>query len=213
MENDAADHPVFDAAFWDDRYRAVETGWSGEPNAQVVSELSGITPGRALDVACGEGMDAIWLAARGWHVTATDISAVALERNSKIDIPAETMQHIDWFQADLITWTPPLATFDLVTAQFLHLPPVIRDAVFRKLAAAVKPAGTLLIVGHHPSDLQTTITRPSLPELFYTAEDVAALLEPHRWDIIVSAARPREATDPQGDTVTIHDTVLRARRR
>ena len=208
MEND-----VTDAAFWDDRYRSVETDWSGEPNAQVVVELTGIAPARALDVACGEGMDAIWLAARGWHVTATDISAVALERNSKIDIRAEVMERIDWFQADLITWTPPVASFDLVTAQFLHLPPVIREAVFRKLAAAVKPAGTLLIVGHHPSDLQTTITRPPLPELFYTAEDVAALLEPNRWDTIVAAARPRNATDSKGNSVTIHDAVLRAQRR
>jgi SAM-dependent methyltransferase len=208
MEND-----VTDAAFWDDRYRSVETGWSGEPNAQVVSEVAGMAPGRALDAACGEGMDAIWLAARGWRVTATDISAVALERNSTIDIPADVMGRIDWFQADLITWTPPVASFDLVTAQFLHMPPPIRDAVFRKLAAAVKPAGTLLIVGHHPSDLQTTIPRPPLPELFYTAEDVAALLESSAWDIVISTARKREAIDPHGETVTIHDTVLRARRR
>jgi hypothetical protein len=95
----------------------------------------------------------------------------------------------------------------------MHVPPAPREALFRGLAAAVKPNGTLLVVGHHPSDLQTTARRPPRPEVFYTAADVAALLDPAHWDIIVEAARARSAVDPAGQAITVHDTVLRARRR
>lgn len=94
----------------------------------------------------------------------------------------------------------------------MHLPKEPREALYRRLAAAVAPGGSLLIVAHHPSDLQTTIPRPQMPELFFTAEDAAALLDPHDWEIVVSEARGRDVTDPEGRTVTIHDAVLRARR-
>jgi hypothetical protein len=95
----------------------------------------------------------------------------------------------------------------------MHLPKDPRESLFRRLAASVAPGGSLLIVGHHPSDLQTTITRPQVPELFFTPCEVAASLDPQRWEIIVSAARQRSTTDPEGRTVTIHDAVLRARLR
>jgi hypothetical protein len=104
------------------------------------------------------------------------------------------------------------ASYDLVSAQFLHLPKAPREALFRRLTASVAPGGSLLIVGHHPSDL-AVIPRPWLPDLFFTADDVAALLDPQEWDIVVSEARGRGATDPEGRAVTIHDAVLRARRR
>ncbi len=93
----------------------------------------------------------------------------------------------------------------------MHLPKKLREALLA-LAAAVTPGGSLLIVGHHPSDLQT-IPRPLPPDLFFTASDVAALLDPREWDIVVSAARERGATAPDGRTVTLHDAVLRALRR
>jgi len=100
-----------------------------------------------------------------------------------------------------------------VSAQFfLHLPTRLREAIFRALAAAVAPGGSLLIVGHHPSDLKI-IPRPLPLDLFFTVSDIAALLDPHGWDIVVSAARERSADDPAGRPVTIHDAVLRAQRR
>jgi SAM-dependent methyltransferase len=203
----------FDGAFWDERYRSRTAVWSGDPNAQLVDEVSGLSPGSALDVGCGEGADAIWLAQRGWRVTAADISSVALERARAAEVSDEVARRIDWLHTDLLAWALPAKSYDLVSAHFMQLPPEPRDVMFRKLAASVKPWGTLLIVGHHPSDLQTTAPRPRLPELFYTAADVAALLEPKEWDIIVAATRERNITDPAGQTIAIHDTVLRARRR
>ena len=162
----------------------------------------------------GEGADAIWLAARGWRVTAVDISSVALARAAAhaAERGADIADRIEWRHEDLMSWHPARATFDLVSAQYLHLPPADRAAVFDRLAAAVAPGGTLLIVGHHPSDLQTTVPRPPLPELLYTGDDIAALLVPGDWHIVTNDAPGREATDPDGNVVTIHDTVFRAAR-
>jgi hypothetical protein len=94
----------------------------------------------------------------------------------------------------------------------MHLPPAARHVLFDALASAVAPGGTLLIVGHHPSGLQTTMPRPQMPELFFTGDDIAAQLGPGQWDIITNTAAGRTATHPDGRRVTIHDTVLRARR-
>lgn len=202
-----------DEKFWDERYRSRSAVWSGDPNVQLVSEVSGLPPGAALDVGCGEGADAIWLAERGWMVTAADISSVALERARAAELSDDVARRIDWLHADLLASAPPPASYDLVSAHFMQLPKAQREVLFRQLAASVKPRGTLLIVGHDPSDLDTTVPRPPIPELFYTAADVAALLEPSDWEIIVEASRARGAVDPTGRTVTIHDAVLRARRR
>ena len=204
-----------DANFWDDRYRSADALWSGEPNDQLVAEVAGLAPGLALDVGCGEGADAIWLAERGWRVTATDISAVALERGrAQASVAGDDVaRRIDWLRADVLTWEPPPAGYDLVSAHFIHFANPQRDIVFRRLAGAVKPHGTLLIVAHHPSDLQTTARRWPMPEYFYTAEDITASLEANRWDVRVAESRARETSDPTGQTITIHDTIVRAQRR
>jgi SAM-dependent methyltransferase len=204
-----------DAEFWDERYRSSGALWSGEANPQLVREAADLVPGRALDAGCGEGADAIWLAERGWRVTAVDFSSVALQRGAAraTEIGAGVAQRIDWIHADLVDWVPAGACYDLVSAQFMHLPKEPREALFGRLAAAVTPGGSLLLVGHHPSDLQTTVRRPRRPEVYFTAGDAAGSLDPQRWDIIVDAVRPREATDPEGRTVTVHDAVLRAQRR
>lgn len=200
--------------FWDERYRSREALWSGNPNAHLVSEASVLAPGAALDVGSGEGADAIWLAERGWRVTAVDFSTVALERGAAraVEVGAQVARRIDWLREDLTHWAPAEGSYDLVSAQFLHMPREPRESIFRRLSASAAPGGTLLVVGHHPSDLQTTAPRPPRPELFFTASDVAASLDPNGWTIIVSAARERTTTDPEGQTVTIHDTVLRAQR-
>ncbi len=117
---------------------------------------------------------------------------------------------VTWLHADLAR-SPVPGIYDLVTAHFLHLPAAARETLFRHLAQAVAPAGTLLVVGHDPSDLNTTMARPDLAEMGWTADEAAAALG-EGWTIEVAEARPRLATDPDGRKVTIHDAVLRARR-
>ncbi|MFL6053491.1 MAG: class I SAM-dependent methyltransferase [Actinoallomurus sp.] len=204
----------FGKDFWEERYGGHTAVWSGRPNPQLMAEAGELAPGTALDAGCGEGADAIWLASRGWRVTAVDFATTALRRAREHaeSLDADIAGRIDWTQADLTDWTPPGERFDLVSTHYVHLAGS-REAFFRRMAAAVAPGGTLLIVGHHPSDLETTVGRPPLPELFFTAEEVAAGLDPDRWDVVVADARPRPATDPDGHEVTVHDAVLRARRR
>jgi SAM-dependent methyltransferase len=207
--------PAFDEAFWDERYRSHQSLWSGDPNPRLVAETGGLAPGAALDVGCGEGADALWLAERGWRVTAVDISSVALARaaaNSG-EIDPAAADRIEWVHEDLRIWDPGPGRFDLVSAHYLHLPSATREGLFARLSAAVAPGGTLLIVGHHPSDLQTTMPRPPDPDLFFTGDDVAAALDARVWAVATNDAPGRETRDPDGNPVTIHDTVLRARRR
>lgn len=205
---------VYDAAFWDARYGSAHSLWSGKPNGGLVAEAGDLEPGTALDAGAGEGADAIWLARRGWRVTAVDISGVALDRAAAHAAAAgdDVAGLIQWRRADLLDWTPPERAYDLVTAQYLHLPARERRALYARLAAAVADRGTLLIVGHHPADMGTTMPRPQRPELYFTGDDLAAELGGEGWKIVTNVAAAREATDPEGRPVTLHDTVFRARR-
>lgn len=204
-----------DEELWDERYRSRPALWGGEPNRHLVGEAAELEPGLALDVGCGEGADAIWLARRGWRVDGVDVSGVALRRAAEHAdrAGAEIAGRITWLHENLTAWDPGRGRYDLVSAQYMHLPPPERDVLFRGLAEAVAPGGTLLIVGHHPTDLQTTVPRPPRPELFFTGADVVALLDPDGWDVVTEAAVARSVTDPDGRAVTVHDTVVRARRR
>jgi len=205
---------MFDAAFWDARYSSAHSLWSGNPNRQLVTEAAGLEPGTALDAGAGEGADAIWLAERGWQVTAVDVSGVALGRAAEHAAKAgdEVAARIRWQREDLREWIPPERAYDLVTSQYLHLPGALRHTFFTGLAAAVRDGGTLLIVGHHPMDLDTTLQRPNYPELMFTGDELAGDLGGDGWEIVTNVAAEREATDPDGRPVTAHDTVFRARR-
>jgi len=202
-------------AFWDQRYQSSSTIWSGRANPQLVAEAADLPPGVALDVGCGEGADAIWLAEHGWRVTAADLSTIALERGAAhaLEVSTHVSQRITWLHADLTEWVPAAASFGLVSAQFIHLPKDQRELLYRRLAEAVAPGGTLLVVGHHPSDLGTAIPRPPVPGLFFTASDVSASLDSEKWVTLVDETRARTTLDPDGLTATIHDAVLRAQRR
>jgi len=205
---------IFEQEGWEERYRARPAIWSGRPNPQLVAEAADLAPGRALDVGSGEGADAIWLAERGWQVTGVDISTVALGRAAAHAeaAGAEVAGRIEWVHADLREQPPAEGRYDLVSAQFMHLPGETRREVFARLAAAVAPGGTLLIVGHHPSDLRTSAHRMHFPDMMYTAEEVAAGLDPDVWTVLVAESRPRTVVDPEGHEIRISDAVLVARR-
>ena len=193
------------------------------PNRQLVVEAGDLAAGTALDAGCGEGADALWLGERGWRVTAVDFSPVALERGAAHADERGLADRIEWLHADLDEWTPPAGGFDLVTAHYLHARGADRTALFRRLAAAVAPGGTLLVVGH----LITEATRSEHqhqhghghgncpahdPELLYTAEDVAAVLEPGEWRDVVTATRDRDPAAVERTGNPAPDTVLVARR-
>ena len=199
------DETMFEEPWWNEFYGGRDAAWSGNPNPQLVAEASHLTPGTALDVGCGEGADAIWLAARGWRVTAVDIAGPALERAAVHGAQVA----VQWVRGDVRDGVPG-GPYDLVSAQFFHLPGAPRRALFDRLAAVVAPGGTLLIVGHHPGDM---VHHMPFPDMYYTAEEVAQTLDPDGWSVLAADARPRTTVGPDGRRSTIHDAVLRARRR
>ena len=206
---------MFDQDAWEERYRSSAAVWSGRPNPQLVHEATDLAPGSALDVGSGEGADVLWLASRGWRVTGVDFSATALERAAAHAeaLGAEVAERITWQQADLTAWAPPARAFDLVSAHFFHVPGEQRRMLFARLADAVAAGGTLLIVGHSALDLHTAMHRPDIPGMFWNVEEVADALDPAGWTVHVAEERARPGRDPEGLEITLHDAVLRARRR
>jgi thioredoxin reductase/SAM-dependent methyltransferase len=204
---------VLDRAFWESWYAEREQVWTGDPNPALVAEADGLTPGRALDIGAGEGGDAIWLARRGWTVTAVDIAETACERGRRAAEAegAEIAARVTWQAADVVTWAPPARAFDLVAVHYVHLTADERATAYAACAEAVAPGGTLLIVGHHPGDMDDAAGRWG-DDRFFTAEQVADELD-DGWELVAVEARPRPHRDPDGVERTIRDTVLVARRR
>ncbi|SHF07556.1 class I SAM-dependent methyltransferase [Streptoalloteichus hindustanus] len=196
-----------DAQSWDEMYRGRDQIFSGDPNGVLVSEVSGLPPGQALDVGCGEGADALWLARQGWQVTAVDISWVALQRAAAAG--ADVAGRVAWARADLTTATGlPADAFDLVSVQYFPLRRQPDHAALRALLSAVAPGGTLLVVSHDPADLSPR--EGFNPADYYQPDDVARLLDDD-WTVLVNETRRRTAPPPPGTHHT-HDTVLRAQR-
>ena len=200
------------AQLWEEMYGSRPRVWSGQPNPQLVAEASGLKPGDALDLGCGEGADAIWLASQGWTVTALDVSAVALERAAAHAREAGQDGNIEWVQQDLAAWVPD-RQYELVSAQFLHSTLMPWQQGLRLAAAAVRTGGTLLVVGHHPEGLPTWGNHHST-EQYFTAEEVARELriEAPEWRLDVLDSRRRSATGPDGESAELTDAVLRATR-
>ncbi|MFE0593345.1 class I SAM-dependent methyltransferase [Micromonospora echinospora] len=200
----------FDGEYWAEHYGGRAAHGVRQPTVHLVTEVADLAPGRALDAGCGEGSDAVWLAARGWRVTAVDLAATALDRGREhaARLGGDVVDRIDWVRADLTTWTPP-DVFDLVCSHYVHSTVSMRTLV-RRLAASVAPNGTLLVVGHHPSDPHHHGQPPRAAEAQVTAEEMAAGLGPG-WDVLVAGTRTRSAGGGHGGTS--RDAVLRARRR
>ncbi|MFF5246408.1 FAD-dependent oxidoreductase [Streptosporangium sp. NPDC000095] len=198
--------------FWDLRYRESDRIWSGNPNVVLVREITGVEPGSALDLGCGEGADAIWLARRGWRVTATDISGVALERAARHAASADVTGLVDWQRHDLGV-SFPQGVFDLVSAHFLHSPgDMPREKILRTAASAVAPGGTLLIVGHAGFPAWEHNPHPDvhLP----TPQEVLESLElpEGEWEVLLCEEHERIQNDPEGQPTTRTDNVLKVRR-
>ncbi|MFB4320372.1 class I SAM-dependent methyltransferase [Actinomadura sp. 21ATH] len=198
--------------FWDARYGEKERIWSGNPNEVLVREVTGMAPGRALDLGCGEGGDAIWLAGQGWQVTATDISGVALERAARHAKDAGVAGRIEWRRADLGTSFPE-GEWDLVSAHFLHSPGGLpREQVLRAAAAAVAPGGVLLIVGH--SGWPSWEENPDPDVHFPTPREVLDSLElaDGEWEVLRCEEHDRVQNSPDGTPGTRVDNTVKVRR-
>lgn len=195
---------VFGEGFWDERYAADDRVWSGQPNPQLVDRVTGTTPGRALDVGAGEGADAVWLARQGWRVTAFDVSQVALDKAARHALDAGVADLISWQRVDLATWVGQPASYDLVSAQFMYLDQPGLTTLYRQLAAAVAPGGTLLLVGHHPID-ERHGDHDDVPDVRWTPEEAAGWLDPTEWASIDLATVRRE-----GHLGTMHDGIVQA---
>ncbi|MEI2653559.1 MAG: methyltransferase domain-containing protein [Microthrixaceae bacterium] len=200
-------------AFWNDLYGARDQVWSGRPNHWLVDLATDLAPGRALDLGSGEGGDAVWLADRGWTVTAVDVSTTALERAAAAAERSGVGAAIDWQRHDLAD-SFPTGEFDLVSAQFLQSPiDFPRDDVLRRAAAAVAPDGHLLVVAHAAMPAWSNHTPP--PGGFPTVEGTVDALDlgGEQWTIVVAEEREREGSSPDGHSGTLIDSVVFARRR
>ncbi|WP_314176561.1 class I SAM-dependent methyltransferase [Streptomyces winkii] len=200
---------VFEPESWEERYAGEEKIWSGNPNPQLVAEVTGLTPGTALDVGCGEGGDVIWLARQGWRVTGADFSANGLARAARHAEDAGVAARTDWWQVDARTFAADGRSYDLVTTHFLHPPDGGMVDVAARLSEAVAPGGCLLIVGHAPSEVFARLSASHRRAMFL-AEDLLPGL-PDGFDVLVAEQRPRTMVR-DGETVDIHDATLFARR-
>jgi SAM-dependent methyltransferase len=183
-----------DADDWDERYAASELVWSAEPNQFVAAELGGLTPGRALDLAAGEGRNAIWLARHGWQVTAADFSQVALDKGRRLagDTP------VRWVRADATTWSEPSA-YDLVLLAYLQLPAEQRRAAVRAAYDSLASGGTLFLVAHDSTNLTEGTGGPQDPAVLMTAEDVLADLGDLPYELVRAERVARLVGDGHGE--------------
>jgi SAM-dependent methyltransferase len=184
--------------------------WSGRPNGRLVAEVAALTPGRALDVGCGEGADAIWLAQRGWTVTAIDISEVAICRAREASHPAGAS--VDWICGDTLQTPFPARSFDLVSLQYPALPKAAGETAVRRLLDTVRPDGLLLAVYHDLDDehREHMKSRGVDPADYLGADDLLRLLGNH-FTVELHGVEPRIDAPP--GTPHIADVVLRARSR
>jgi len=201
-------HGRVDAEEWDERYADQEQLWSGRPTGTLLVEVGALTPGTALDVGCGEGGDAVWLAQQGWQVTGLDVSRVALTRAAG----AARSQGLDveWVCSSLTDLHPPTGGYDLVT---VHYPALFRtpgDEAVHALLAAVAPGGTLLVVGHERVDPDHARAHGFDPADYVPPQDIVAVLG-DGWLLDVDVERPRVDPSPAGAEHVL-DRVLRARR-
>lgn len=200
-----------DREAWNQRYADAELVWSAEANRFLVEEVADLPPGRALDLGAGEGRNAIWLAERGWRVTAVDFSAIGLQKARRL---AEARGvEIDWTEADLRSYSPARSAFDLVVLVYIHLPDEERRSVVRRAADAVAAGGTLLVIGHDRSNIEEGYGGPQDPAILFSPDDITDDLAGIEEVRVVRADRVmRPVMTDDGERAAI-DVLVRAERR
>ena len=201
-------HAAMDSDAWNRRYGDRELVWTSEPNRFLVAEEAALPAGRALDLACGEGRNAVWLAERGWRVTGVDFSQVGLEKARAL-AKARGVQ-AEWVAADLRRYTPEPQAFDLVLVFYLQVPAAQRRPIVRAGAGAVASGGRFLLVGHDLRNLEHGHGGPQDPAVLYTAGDVADDLEGAGLEIERAETVKRPVQTPEGERVAL-DALVRAR--
>lgn len=206
---DGSGDPVDAPAFWEARYVAMEQIWSGRVNPVLAQVAGALTPGRALDVGCGEGGDAVWLAERGWDVEAIDIAETALARTRRAAEAAGVADRVRASRYDL-EHDLPGGTYDLVSAQFFQSPlDFPRSRILRDLADRLAPGGAILVVDHGSAPTWSGHSDTELPTLAATLEELA--LDRERFDIERADSPTRTVTSPDGEQAEIFDHVILAR--
>jgi SAM-dependent methyltransferase len=192
---------------WNARHGEAGLLFGADPNRFLVAEVAELPPGRALDLACGSGRNAVWLAARGWKVTGVDFSDVALAQARAL--AAERGVEVEWVEGDLLDWEPGEPAYDLVAVLYLQLPADERRTVLARAAAAVTSGGTVLVVGHDLENLNGGHGGPKDPAVLFTPADVAAELPGLQ---IEKAERVLRPVRTEGGEVQAIDALVRARR-
>jgi SAM-dependent methyltransferase len=187
---------------WNSRYKGEDLLWTDRPNRFLVAEASGLKPARALDLACGEGRNGVWLAEQGWQVTGVDFSQEAIEKAGRL--AEHHGVEADWVCADLLEYAPPPKAFELVIVFYLQ-----RRKVFQRAAASVATGGTLLVVAHDSENLERGYGGPRDPAVLYSAEEVVAYLEGLEIERAGPVIRP---VDTDGGPREAIDALVRARR-
>jgi SAM-dependent methyltransferase len=204
-----------DARAWDERYAASELVWSPTPNQFVSAELDNLRPGRALDLAAGEGRNALWLADRGWEVTAVDFSLVALDKGRALEERHEHGRdmHVDWVHADALTFEHGPLPYDLTLVAYLQLPADERRTAVRRAFGALREGGTFFLVAHDSSNLTEGTGGPQDASVLFTAEEVLADLDGERFDVERAERVPRTVAaddEHRGEAArTAYDCLVR----
>lgn len=204
---DGSNFALVEREEWDERYAGEELLWHADPNRFLVTETADLVPGTVLDVACGEGRNAVWLAEKGWRAAGVDFSTVALAKARKL--ARERDVHVQWIDADVRTWRPGTA-FDLVLVFYLQLPPEERDAAYRSAAEAVAGGGRILVVGHDRENLTAGVGGPKEPAVLFSAEDVTDILSDVGGFTIEHAGQVRRPVETDDGTVDALDALVRA---
>ena len=209
-----------DSRAWDERYAASDLIWSSTPNQFVAAEVADLPPGRALDLAAGEGRNALWLAEQGWAVTAVDFSLVGLDKGRRIEAahPQGRDLHIDWVHADVLSYDPGPVGYDLSLLAYLQLIAGERRAAVRLAFGALVVGGTLLVVAHDSTNFTEGTGGPTDPAVLYTAEEVLGDLDGERFDVVRAERVSREVAADHGQdehkhraepTRTAYDCLVR----